>query len=295
MKLHFVGILSLILSATCSSETATAPAQESKVAPTAAEADASNETPGLAKTAMELAPASSLGSSSAGASPLEDKEKWDASTGDATVSGRITFKGKAPERKTIDMGSDAKCSAHEKALEETIIVTDGGLQNVVISISKGLKGWKFPKGEGAVKLTQKGCVYRPHVLAVQAGQKLEVSNNDNTVHNVHTFSRRNQAFNMAQPAGAAPIKKAMKRKDKLFLVKCDMHDWMKAYVVVFDHPFFTVSDATGAFSLTGLPPGTYTISAQHETLGTQSAEVTLAKGASETLNVVFEPKKADSK
>jgi len=57
--------------------------------------------------------------------------------------------------------------------------------------------------------------------------------------------------------------------------KCDVHGWMNAYVGVLDHPYFAVSDANGSFDIKNLPPGTYTIEAWHEKLGTMQQKVTV--------------------
>ncbi len=209
----------------------------------------------------------------------------------SVIKGMIQFEGKAPVRKAIDMSSEASCHGADEpaALDETVIVNDGGLANVVVSISKGLAKANKGKGTGKVTLRQKGCVYIPHVLAVQEGQSLEILNDDGVVHNVHSYSKRNSPFNQAQPAGAPAIIKEMGRKDKMFPVKCDMHAWMSCQVVVFDHKYFTVSSGKGAFELTDLPAGKYTITAQHETLGSQTAEVTVGETGTQELNFKFKP------
>ena len=67
--------------------------------------------------------------------------------------------------------------------------------------------------------------------------------------------------------------------------KCDVHGWMNAYVGVMSNPYFAVTDKDGKFELKSLPPGTYTIEAWHEKLGTQTASVTL--GAKETKDITF--------
>ncbi|MFT7663889.1 MAG: plastocyanin [Planctomycetota bacterium] len=209
----------------------------------------------------------------------------------ASIKGMIKFEGAAPEQKVIDMAAEASChkAGSERAggpiKEEYIVVNDGGLANVVISISKGIKG-KF-EGTGSVDLRQEGCQYIPHVLALQAGQSINIINDDGVVHNVHSYSKRNTAFNMAQPAGAPAIVKDMKRKDKMFPVKCDMHAWMNCQVVVFDHPYFTVSGENGAFEMGDLPAGKYTITAEHEKLGSQTAKVTVGDSGSQELNFTF--------
>ena len=213
-------------------------------------------------------------------------KKEPAAPSRASLKGVVKFTGEAPERKVLDMSAEASC--HGKGvLDETVIVNDGGLANVVVSISKGLAKSDKSKGEGKVQLRQKGCTYTPHVLTLQEGQSIEIHNDDGVVHNVHSYSKRNAAFNQAQPAGAPAIVKEMGRKDKMFAVKCDMHAWMSCQVVVFDHKFFTVSAANGAFELGDLPAGKYTISAQHESLGTQTAEVTVGDSGVQELNFTF--------
>lgn len=214
------------------------------------------------------------------------KQEWAASMGTATVSGKVSFSAKSVEMPVIDMGADAKCGT-AGVTEEKIVVNDGGLANVVISVSKGLDGYTFADASGKVSITQKGCQYIPHVIAMQAGQEISISNGDDTVHNVHSYSKRNQGFNQAQPAGAAAIEKKMGRKDKLFPIKCDMHSWMNCFVVVFDHPFYTVSDANGNFTLPKLPAGTYTLTAEHESLDKQEATVTVDANGKATADFSF--------
>lgn len=222
---------------------------------------------------------------SGGAAKASGSQDWSDSMGTATVSGAIKFDGEAPARESISMASDPKCPS--AGMGEAVIVNDGGLANVVISVSKGLDGYKFAKGSGSVNLDQKGCQYIPHVLAMQAGQTVSITNSDDTVHNVHSYSKRNKSFNQAQPAGADAIEKKMDQRDKSFPIKCDMHAWMNCQVVVFDHPFFTVSDEKGNFTLPKLPAGTYTLTAEHESLGKQETTVTVADGAAGEASFTF--------
>jgi len=79
------------------------------------------------------------------------------------------------------------------------------------------------------------------------------------------------------------------KAEGMFLVKCDIHPWMSAYVGVFTNPFFDVTDANGKFSIEGLPPGTYEVEAWHEKLGVQTGSATVAAGKAATIDFRFAP------
>lgn len=210
---------------------------------------------------------------------------WEDSLGTCSVSGKVSFLGEAPSMAPIDMSQELKCGSDNQ--EEGVLVQDGGLANVVISVSQGLVGYEFAPGTGDFLLNQEGCRYVPHVVAMRAGMQLVIANSDPLTHNVNSKSRRNRGFNDAQPAGAPPLQKAMNRREGMFSISCDMHAWMRCFVSVFEHPFYTVSDSNGAFSLPKLPPGKYTLTAEHETLGKQKVEVTVGSEESVSANFSF--------
>jgi plastocyanin len=219
-------------------------------------------------------------------------QDWSPSMGVASVTGTIKFDGEPPKRRALDMGSDASCHdlhSGEAPVDESIIVSaDGGLQNVFVWVKKGHEGYKFATPSEPVLLDQTGCVYTPHVVGLMKGQKLQISNSDPVTHNVHTYSKKNPSFNKSQPAGTASIDKVLNRDEGMFRVACDMHGWMNSYVAVVDNPFFAVSDASGKFDLGKLPPGEYSISAEHEVFGTKKGKVTIAAGdTAKTLDFTF--------
>jgi plastocyanin len=203
----------------------------------------------------------------------------------ATVAGRVTFTGKAPAAEPISMASDPRCTNSGAVTETVVTGANGTLQNVFVYVKDGLGNLTFPVPATPVVLDQKGCQYRPHVFGVQVGQPIEILNSDATLHNIHAWPMINQEFNVGQALQGLRHTHTFSTREVMVPFKCDVHKWMNAYVGVLDHPFHAVTQADGSFSLKGLPPGTYTVEAWHETLGTMAQSVTV--GAKETKDVAF--------
>jgi plastocyanin len=194
------------------------------------------------------------------------------------VSGRIAFEGQPPPRTPMKMAADPNCTPSEaKALSETTIVgPDGGLQNAFVYVKDGLGDRVYAAPATPVVLDQQGCRYEPHVFGVFAGQPVEIRNSDMTLHNVHAMPQMNREFNFGQQPGLPPISRTFSVPEIGLPVRCDVHGWMRAYANVVTHPFFAVTKEDGTFEIKGLPPGTYTIEAWHERLGTQTQQVTIS-------------------
>lgn len=221
--------------------------------------------------------------------PAPGGKRVDAATA-GSITGRITFTGQPPKAAILRMGNDTACvaTAGPNPQSEAVLVgADGGLKNVFVRITDNLDEYTFDMPAGAVTLDQKGCVYAPRVFGVRVGQPIEILNSDATVHNVHALPMQNQEFNESQPRQGMRTSKIFTVPEVMVRFKCDFHGWMAAYVGVMAHPFFAVTDASGAFSLTGLPPGTYTIEAWHETFGTRTQQVTIAPGGTQTIALAF--------
>jgi plastocyanin len=170
-------------------------------------------------------------------------------------------------------------------MTETIVAGPGStVQNVVVYISAGDQGSSPPSA--TAHYTQKGCQYLPHVLALQTGQALEIANEDQTSHNIHPLATVNPEWNKSQPPGT-PALKASYDKQEFIAVKCNVHPWMHGYFAVLGTSHFAVTGNDGQFSLTGLAPGKYTVTAWHEKFGTSSQEVTVAATGAATANFEF--------
>lgn len=203
------------------------------------------------------------------------------------VKGSITFAGQDTDT-PIAMDADPICAGLHTTPVDTseVAVKDGKLANVFVYVKSGLTG-SYPAPAEKKELDQVGCMYTPRVQGMQTGQTLVVKNTDATLHNVHALPKTNQEFNQAQPQGVPPIEKTFDKAEIPVHVKCDVHPWMNAYVAVVDNPFYAVSGEDGSFSIEKLPPGTYTIEAWHEKLGTKTQEVTIAPNQTVDVNFAF--------
>lgn len=201
-----------------------------------------------------------------------------------SVTGRITLAGTPPASQPIRTASDPNCKT-PITTETYVVGPDGALANVFVYVKDGLGNRVFPVPATPVVLAQKDCTYQPHVLGIQVGQTLDIVSNDPTLHNVHAVPAANQEFNFGQAIPGVKNQHVFSTTEVMVPFKCDVHNWMTAYVGVVDHPFFAVTGADGSFSLKGLPPGTYTVEAVHEKLGRQTQSVTI--GEKETKDIAF--------
>jgi plastocyanin len=212
----------------------------------------------------------------------------------ADVTGKVTFDGKAPAMKKIAMNAIAQCAQlhAEPVLEETVVVgKDNALANVVVSVKNPPAGGKLP-AEPAV-FDQKGCQYIPHVLPVMVGQKITIKNSDPFLHNVHGLPETNAGFNFGQVNAGDKTIDPMKAAEA-FRVKCDVHPWMGAWFVAFEHPYFGVTGADGTFSIKGLPDGDYDLEFWHEKLGTRDGKVSVKGGKGEVTMAIKPEADADA-
>jgi len=177
-----------------------------------------------------------------------------------SIEGTVSYAGSNKTPKSLKMDSDPICgTAHSipPKKEDFILSETNQFENVIV----WLKDITF---EGEIKsdpvtINQIGCIYTPHVNAVTVGQKVLIKNSDQTLHNVNSQSKVNESFNSAQPAGVPDIEKTFTSSEDPFYIKCDVHPWMKAWVMVSGHPYFAVTDENGYFKINNVPAGTYEI------------------------------------
>tara|TARA_B100000674_G_C37367314_1_gene701414 strand:- start:179 stop:592 length:414 start_codon:yes stop_codon:yes gene_type:complete len=135
----------------------------------------------------------------------------------------------------------------------------------------------------------------PHVFGMMAGQELLIKNSDATLHNIHSMPNVNKEFNFAMPKVVKEKKSTFaKSEPEPFYIKCDVHPWMKTWVLVSDHPYYAVTDASGNFSIDNIPAGTYDVVCWQEKFGSRrllTSTVTIGSGETTKDFVFSRPKK----
>src|SRR5256885_11747984 len=217
---------------------------------------------------------------------------------EGSITGTVKLSGTPPHMRGIDMSKDPYCSkahASDPAKMETVVVgKDQGLQNVVLYISQGLSAADAAQKQSTTPVfDQKGCMYTPHVMAVDAGQEFKVTTSDQTSHNIHPQPNPmtgNIPWNRSQPPGAPPIVQTWKAEEIAIPVKCNIHPWMHGWHVVVKGPYAT-TDENGSYTIHGVSPGSYTVTALPEEVGTQDAEINRPAGAPAKKKLTFQGKK----
>lgn len=189
-----------------------------------------------------------------------------------SFAGTIVLDGDAPQLAPLvakgaeDVKDKEVCGA-EDVPDESLMVGEGnGIANVFVYLRRAPKGVESEAPADPVVLDQKGCVFLPHVALIQAGQKVVVKSSDAIQHNIHTFPARNQGTNLLiKPNDQEGVELVYDRPEtEPIQVKCDIHAWMASYHLVLDHPFMAITDASGKFSVDGLPAGDYEFRVWHE-------------------------------
>lgn len=171
-----------------------------------------------------------------------------------------------------------------KDSEDLVLSPGRGIRNVVVWLQTPPAGAKWEAPLPAVQMDQKQCMFAPRVVVMPVGGTIEFLNNDRLLHNLHSRGpSENPAFNRTQPKGRTiPI---VFRKPEILRVDCDLHPWMRAWVVVAQHPFYAVTSDQGEFTLNNVSPGRYTLEVWQETLGTVSREIAVSEAPVTTVTV----------
>ncbi len=233
--------------------------------------------------AAGIASLTSLGSSQQ-AGPYVAREVADG----GLITGTVTLAGDAGPPKELNITKDPEICGKEPKFEEDLVVSreTGGLKNVVVWLSDIKEGKAWEARTQPVTLDQNGCRFAPHVLIVPAGETLDILNSDGLLHNIHTRSSENRPINKAHPKFLKRLQATFKRPE-IVRVDCDAHEWMRGWIAVAAHPYYAATDENGKYRLEDIPPGTYTLTLWHETLGDQTRKVNVTAGAEARVDLEY--------
>jgi uncharacterized membrane protein/plastocyanin len=196
------------------------------------------------------------------------------------VKGVVNFEGQAPIGKKLNLPSGCAHPGEKDVYSNEVIVNNGKLQNVLVTVKRSeISGDYKDIPSEEVVLDQRGCMYTPRVAVARVGQKVTFVNSDPVFHNVRSVTSQNEKFNMAMPKKNQRETKVFEKPEMFLQTKCSVHPWMGAYVAVMDHPFYSITNQNGEFTLPKLPAGTYDLEAWHEVFGTQTQKVEVKEGS----------------
>jgi plastocyanin len=204
-----------------------------------------------------------------------------------TIKGNVRYAGTPVEKKKLSVTIDQYLCGKEKEAGDLVLSPTNGISNAVVSL-QGVPATKTPANDVRVKMDQRQCVFLPRVVVVPAGGTVEFLNSDRLLHNVKSGGKENPPFNRAQPH-ARSIAIAF-RSPEVLRVDCDLHSWMRGWVVVAEHPYYAVTGEEGEFTLDNVPPGKYTLQVWQEVLGVVSQQVTVASDGTQTVTVRMQKK-----
>jgi plastocyanin len=186
-----------------------------------------------------------------------------------SIKGRIVLDGTPPKPAPIVASKDQFCIDKKPQNDSLVVGKDNALVNAVVYLRVGAGAPKVavnPEYEAKLKepvvLDNNGCMFTPHVVTVRVGQTLDVKNTDPVGHNTNV---QFMAFNQLIPAnGSTPVKITTAAAVPNPVV-CNIHPWMKGYVLALDHPYAAVTGEDGTFEIKDIPVGQHEFQFWHET------------------------------
>lgn len=187
----------------------------------------------------------------------------------ATLRAKIVYDGDPPPRAKIDSSRDPFCAQLEIVSDQMIVGENGELKNFALIMDTRRSDAEVPEAqlkapEATVELDNKNCVFEPHVMFARPGQKIKVLNSDQTGHNANFNFFNNQQVNFLVPVGGEKELELKADEPAPIPVDCNIHPWMKAFVIVQEHPFVGISDKDGVLEIKDLPVGSVTFRVWHE-------------------------------
>jgi len=192
------------------------------------------------------------------------------------IKGRIIFKGEALPEVKIRISEDQQVCGHGfRRLKDLELSPEDGIANAVVIIEGVTEGKPFPRSVQLID--QHDCSFIPHVQVAQVGREFVILNSDPVHHNIHGYLNGRSIFNLAQPFMGRRIPVVLSGSG-IIEIRCDIHPWMKAWIHVVEHPYYSITNSRGEFRVDEIPPGTYRLKVWQQMLGVMEREVTIKPG-----------------
>jgi hypothetical protein len=213
------------------------------------------------------------------------------------VVGTVRVASAMPARPPIRVTMDPEVCGETLPDESLVVGAAGGVRDVVVVLRGGPAAEAAAQGEAVVD--NRGCRFVPRVQTIVRGQGVRVRNSDRVLHNAHPVLMATPEVTVANIAlgvqgQTMDLTRRMKEKlppegEALIRLGCDVHPWMRGWLFVVPHARAAVTDPEGVYSIRDVPPGSYTASLWHETLGRTERSVAVTAGAAARLDVTLAP------
>lgn len=171
--------------------------------------------------------------------------------------------------------------------ESLMVGPTQGLRYAVVTLEGITKG-KAVERETVHELDNIKCRFSPHVQAASVGQFVVIKNSDPILHTAHAlFTNEQPQFNVGLYPGRVTRKPLVAAG--IVKIRCEVHPWMAAYIMVTEHPYHAISDIYGEYELTDIPPGAYQLKVWHESLGTQEKHIEVKPAVTQKVDFTFAP------
>jgi hypothetical protein len=210
-------------------------------------------------------------------------------TDGGSIKGKVVFNGSVPpKRKVVPTKDREVCGSGVREVDQIMLGGDKSVQDAVVYLKGVAKGKAWPKLAKPPEIDNVKCDFRPHVMAMPAGD-IVVVNTDPVLHNTKSFIDRVPIFNLALPNQGQRITRPVK-KTGIMRVECDAHGWMLGWVYVADSPYYAITGKDGSFTIADVPPGSYTLVAWQEYTGPTETPITIKPKEPTTLTVELKKK-----
>ena len=207
----------------------------------------------------------------------------------ATLQGIVRLAGSAiPVAVRVENSTDPQVCGRVRSIDN-LMVSPGtrGIANVIVRL-KNVPRDKIPAvAPSRLILDNMDCQFRPRVSVMTVGGTIDATNSDPILHTTHLYGA--EEVNIALPFKGVSIPTTV-NKPGMIIAKCDIHGWMQAYIQVDDHPFHAVTEGTGRFHISDIPPGTYDLVTWHEILGERQMTISIRSGSAERIEIEYSQK-----